>query len=680
MSNNKPKWMYYVENREKKKIEAVYHYYSIVNGAYAYTKVRFVDKDMRFGILNNDRFNYGFNGKSKKSFMAIYGDFKAIKRAIAEDKTVFIVEGEKDTDTMTRQGYPSWTYGGVKQWVTEYSCVVKGANVIILADNDEEGLKVADTILNDIKNITKSARIIVPAPDIPHGDISDYFRSHGKEDFETLIKTDVKTKSPAATESIYDRLVKLNAVKNYECNDRGFGRLFATIFKDKHRYNPSRKDFMLYDGKRWIDDVEGMSARADAKKLSDVLIKYGVDYGSDNTDNHYLNNVMKLSSIRQRENMVRDSKDCFYFKNEELDQDDYILNVQNGVLDLSQNEPRFIEHNADLLLSKICNVEYNPSATCHEWLKFLDEVMQGDTDKIRYLQKICGLGLTGNTQEETCFILYGSTTRNGKSTFVETIIYMLGDYALTMKPESLAQKPNADSRQASGDVARLAGCRFCNASEPPKKMLFDVALLKALLGRDSIVARHLHQREFEFIPKFKLVMNSNYLPTINDDTVFSSNRVNVITFDRHFSEHEQDKTLKNRLQKKEELSGILNWCIEGLRLYRQEGLEPPSAVRTATASYRSDSDKVGSFISECLVKSDRNSKAKDVYETYSKWCSDNGYGCENKGHFFSELKSKGIFGLSGTVNGKSERNIVKGYVIESDFEPITDMTADLPFK
>ena len=236
-----------------------------------------------------------------------------------------------------------------------------------------------------------------------------------------------------------------------------------------------------------------------------------------------------------------------------------------------------------------------------------------------------------------------------------------------MKPETLAVKQNLDSRQASGDIARLAGCRFCNAAEPSKRMLFDTALLKSLLGRDSITARHLHQREFSFIPKFKLVINTNYLPTITDDTVFSSGRINVISFDRHFEPYEQDKHLKEKLKNKAELSGILNWCIEGLRLYRSEGLEAPAAVQTATESYRTDSDKVGCFISECLSKTGKNSKAKDVYDVYAKWCDDNGYGCENKGNFFSELKSKGLFINSGTVDGKTVKNVVKGYSIELEF-------------
>lgn len=675
-------WRAYVESREKRRIEAVYNYVSC-NGQYAFTKIRLEGKKLLYGILENERFSYGLpRNTPRKSLKAIYGSVQALNKAISECKPIFIVEGEKDVDTLTKQGYISFTYGGVNDWQVDFAELVKGADVVILADNDEPGKTVADTILRDIQSVVKSAKIIVPMPDIPKADITDYFQAgHTKQEFEQMINTVTENRMECDTEPqrasnkpLEEALRELHA-EQYEPSDKGFGRLFATVFKDKHRYNPSRKDFMLYDGKKWVDDTEGLSARASAKDLSDALVRYAV--GVD-TDGKYLRAVTPLCNIRNRNNMLQDSRDVTFFTNEDLDVNDYLLNVQNGTLDLSADTPVFLEHKPEMLLSKICNANYEPAATCPEWNKFLDQIMQGDTEKIQYLQKIAGLSLTGNTEQETCFILYGSTTRNGKSTFCETLIYLLGDYALTMKPETLAVKQNLDSRQASGDVARLAGCRFCNASEPPKRMLFDTALLKSLLGRDSITARHLHQREFSFIPKFKLVINTNYLPTITDDTVFSSGRINVISFDRHFEPHEQDKHLKDKLRSSREMSGILNWCIEGLKLYRQQGLVAPKAVQDATETYRTDSDKIGNFINECLIKTGKNSKAKDIYEVYIKWCDDNGYGCENKGNFFSELKTKGLFATSGTVDGKTFKNIVKGYTIETDFVEISS-SEPLPF-
>ena len=584
---------------------------------------------------------------------------------------VFVPEGEKDVDTLIKQGYIAFTYGGVNDWQSEFSELLKDADVIILADNDEPGRAVANTILNDIQPVTKSVKIIVPVPDIPKADISDYFQAgHTKQEFEQLINTVTRNRMEGSAEQqkaqnkpLEDVLRDLHA-EQFETSDKGFGRLFATVFKDVHRYNPSRRDFMLYDGSRWRDDIEGLAARSAAKDLSDALVRYAV---SVDKDGKYLKAVTPLCNIRNRNNMLQDSRDVYYFSNEQLDTEDYLLNVKNGTLDLTADKPVFMRHNPDMLLSKICNVNYDPAAICPEWNKFLEQIMQGDKEKIQYLQKIAGLSLTGNTQEETCFILYGSSTRNGKSTLCETLIHLLGDYALTMKPESLAVKQNLDSRQASGDIARLAGCRFCNASEPPKRMLFDTALLKSLLGRDSITARHLHQREFSFVPKFKLVINTNYLPTITDDTVFGSGRINVISFDRHFEPHEQDKHLKDKLKQESELSGILNWCIKGLQLYRQEGLKPPAAVQQATETYRTDSDKIGNFIKECLTKTGKNSSVKTIYEVYGRWCEDNGFGVENKGNFMAELKSKGVYASSGTVDGKTVKNIVKGYSVEAEF-------------
>lgn len=664
------KWKMYIESREKRKIEAIYPYVSI-NGGYAFHKIRLDGKKILYGILENERFSYGLpRSKPRKSYRAIYGDLNAIQKAVQCGKPVFIPEGEKDVDTLTKHGFVAFTYGGVNDWQSEFASILKNAVVYILADNDMPGQGIANRIYVDLQGIAKTAKVITPMPDIPKADITDYFQTgHSKQDFEQLLKTEQirplqeNVSERAEPASLPDKLQMLNAVSNYETNDKGFGALFAEIFKDKHRYNASKKDFMAYDGKRWVDDTEGLSARSDAKVLSDALLAYGSSTG--NSD--YLKSVSSLCSLRSRNNMLQDSRDVYYFSNEDLDTNDYLLNVQNGTVDLSEDTPKFLKHSPDMLLSKICNANYDPAASCKEWEKFLFEIMQGDKEKIKYLQKIAGLSLTGNTQEETCFILYGSTTRNGKSTFCETLIHLLGDYALTMKPESLAVKQNVDSRQASGDIARLAGCRFCNASEPPKRMLFDTALLKSLLGRDSITARHLHQREFSFIPKFKLVINTNYLPTITDDTVFTSGRINVISFDRHFEPEEQDKHLKDKLRQESELSGILNWCIDGLRMYRKEGLKPPAAVQQATETYRTDSDKIGNFIKECLTKTGKNSSIKSIYEIYSTWCSDNGYGTESKGNFISEIKSKGLYATSGTVEGKTVKNIVKGYTAEQDF-------------
>ena len=477
---------------------------------------------------------------------------------------------------------------------------------------------------------------------------------------------------------VLKKLNELNAVERFPMNDRGSADLFATVFMDVSRYNPTKKDWMYYDGTRWVADQEGMRAKRNAKTLADVLVRYSATvFLPDDKRQSYIKYAAGMMNYRSRNVMVTDAKDLNFFENMELDKDDFLLNCKNCVLDLSGDQPKALEHSADLLLSKLCNANYNPAATCTLWDKTVNEIMQGDTEKIKYLQKMSGRFLTGDTSEEEFYIFFGATTRNGKSTITELLLYLLGDYATTISPESLAIKANKDSRTASPDIAKLAGTRFVVASEPPRRMLFDSSLVKTLTGRDTVSARFLHENEFQFKPKFKLILNSNYLPVINDKTVFSSNRVKVIPFERHFAEKEQNKHLKEQLQ--QEIDGILNWCIEGLYMYRKEGLEPPEAVRTATHEYSEDSDKTGKFISECLVRSERNLAAKDVYEKYSQWCNDCGLGIDGRTSFYEELKTKNLLSKTGTVAGKTVKNVIKGYsFVDEIFHPV-DGNSKVPF-
>ena len=480
---------------------------------------------------------------------------------------------------------------------------------------------------------------------------------------------------------VSDNLInKIRELKPERCelNDKDNGQLFANVYRDILRYNATAKEWYWFNGQRWQQDIGGMKAEQKAKELSDALYVYATGIEDDAVRTEYIKHVARMGSRRVRKTMIDDSRDIYFIVNEDLDRDLYLLNCKNGVLNLKTFE--FTKHSPDFLMTKIANVEYNPSVSSAEWKKFVDEVMQGDKSKTEYLQKLLGYSLTGGTNEESCYLLYGASTRNGKSTLVETYAYMLGNtdgYALNMKPETLAQKNNTDSRQASGDIARLDGCRFLNASEPPKRMVFDVALLKTLLGRDSITARHLHQSEFQFTPVFKLFINTNFLPLITDDTLFSSGRLNVITFDRHFKPEEQDKGLKDRLKKPDNISGLLNWCIDGLKKYYAEGATPPECVTAATEEYRTNSDKIGNFISECLEESEENSSIKAVYEQYSEWCRENGFGAENKSNFTAELNSKGLLG-AGLINGMTYKRVVRGYTI-GKFEPVEN-EKNIPFS
>lgn len=478
-------------------------------------------------------------------------------------------------------------------------------------------------------------------------------------------------------DEILQRFKNINAIDNtkYPLNDVGAARLFTDVFSEC-MYNTTEKNWNYFDGKRIIKDAEGLHALNCAKLIWKLLPKY--IYQKKLTDEERINYqkyIFKWSDANYRRKIVTDARSNRFIDDSMLDNDGYLLNCQNGSLILKNNNISFVPHSIDNLCSKLANVKYDEKADCPLWLKFMNDIMQGDKEKIVYLQKMLGLCLTGETQREEMYFLYGSSTRNGKSTFTETISYILGDYSVTMNPDSLAIKQFQDGSKANGDIARLNSARMIIMPEPRKNLNLDVALIKILTGNDIITARHLHQSEIQFRIIGKILCNTNYLPVVTDNTFFKSGRVKVITFDRHFESHEQDRTLKMRLRK--ESSGILNWLIEGLKLYYKEGLEPPQAVINATDDYASASDKVQNFIDDCLTRSERNISIADAYRLYETWCRSNGLGVDGKPNFIKDIKSKNLWRATATVKGKTVRGAIIGFVANDEgFET----AGELPFN
>ena len=296
--------------------------------------------------------------------------------------------------------------------------------------------------------------------------------------------------------------------------------------------------------------------------------------------------------------------------------------------------------------------------------------MQGDKEKIRYLQKVLGLCLTGNTENEQMYFFYGASTRNGKSTLVETMCSLLGDYAQVIKPESLCQKSFQDGARANNDIAKLRGCRLLSVSEFKRGSLLDVPLVKQMTGNDSLTARFCFEREFTFKPTFKVICNTNFLPIATDNTLFSSNRAVVVGFNRHFEPHEIDTGLKARLTRKNELSGILNWLLSGYGMYLREGLQAPESIVRETEQYQHDSDKIQLFIDDRLEESESNMKATVAFDQFVNWCKVCNLGIDSKRSFFAELKSKGLLRASGTVCGKTEHNVILGFTVKEEFAGI----------
>ena len=478
----------------------------------------------------------------------------------------------------------------------------------------------------------------------------------------------------AAEDFGVDRLKELDPMDSskYPWSDIGAGHIFADFYQDRLRYVPERKMWFYYDGGIWQPDTGNLRAMKYCMDLADLMYTFALEIRDEDKRRVYMRYAGRWQSHSNRVNILKDAQVYHPIPYGNFDADIYIFNCKNGTLHIDTGE--FTEHRSTDLLTKISPVVYDPTAYSQRFATYIDEIMSGDTDRAKFLQKILGYGLTGDTRHECMTILYGVTTRNGKGTLCESVLKVLGDYGCASRPETIAMKSYTNGSQPSEDVARLAGVRFVNIPEPGKGMVLDAAKVKAMTGNDTLNARFLHENSFDFQPQFKIYVNTNFLPVINDMTLFSSDRIIIIPFDRHFDEHSRDTTLKRQFAEEGVQSAILNWLLEGYQLLRSEGLQLPGSVKAATDRYQHDSDKMALFFEDNLVEdSTAEELTSTVYARYKGWCQENGCYPEGMKNFKQGLQAFAQVVRKRPRYGGEKTTVLIGYRLfhESDIPPLT---------
>lgn len=309
----------------------------------------------------------------------------------------------------------------------------------------------------------------------------------------------------------------------------------------------------------------------------------------------------------------------------QMDRFKTVLNTPGGVIDLRSGG--ISPHDPMTYLTKMTAVEYSENADCPRWLAFLDDIFRGDKDLIRYVQKAVGYSLTGSTTEQCAFFLYG-TGRNGKSTFIDIIRDIFGDYAANIQPETIMVRSN-QSTAINSDIARLKGARLVTSVEPNEGVRINEGLLKQLTGDDTVTARKLYGDEFEFKPEFKLWMATNHKPVIRGTDTGIWRRIHMIPFTVQIPEEKIDRRLKYKLSA--ELTGIFRWAVEGCLLWQKEGLKMPRAVLEEVREYRREMDVISAFVEDkCTVGKGLSVQSSALYAAYLRWAdSGNEYKMSN---------------------------------------------------
>ncbi len=413
----------------------------------------------------------------------------------------------------------------------------------------------------------------------------------------------------------------------FKLTDMGNANRFARSHRDRVRFCHTMNTWFVWDGRRWIRDDVGT-----VQRLGKATVRQILDEARLESDDEKRKKIVTWQMQSESEGRIRSqlelarSEDGIPVRAEELDGDRMLFNCYNGTLDLTTGRLR--EHRRSDLITKLSPVSYSPTAECPIWSKFLDRISRSNLELQKHLQRIAGYSLTGQTNEHALFLLHGGGA-NGKTTFLEVLKFIWGDYAMTADFSSFVSRKETNARN---DLARLAGARLVTAVESRIDRQLDEELIKQITGGDKIATRFLYREHFEYQPEFKLLLATNHKPRITGTDQAIWRRIRLVPFTVSIPCHEQDRNLPEKLRS--EASGILAWAVKGLSDWLRVGLSTPQAVTEATQDYRSEQDILQHFIEdECVLEADAETSSGELHKAYRVWCQSQGESSGVSAHF-----------------------------------------------
>ncbi len=414
------------------------------------------------------------------------------------------------------------------------------------------------------------------------------------------------------------------------------------------RYCHPWQKWLVWDGKRWRID-QSARVRQWAKDTARNLYTEASMIGTTSTcqqkseEEHQKRRIelgqwaRRTEARERREAMMAlaQSEEKIPILPEHFDADPWLLNIENGTLDLRTGELR--PHQQEDLLTKLAPISYNPKAQCPMWLSFLNTVFAGDQELINFIQLFTGYALTGDVSEHVLLIAYGIGA-NGKSTFFDTLLALLGDYGWQAPPDLLLQQ---QAGHHPADEASLFRVRLAVCAETPGNRRLDTAKMKRLTGGEKVTARRMREDWWSFDPTHKLALGSNHKLMVDTTDHGTWRRPKMVPFAVTIPPDQRDKKLSQKLRS--ELPGILRWAVEGCLRWQQQGLSEPKAIQNATESWRQESDALGGFLESCCKMEARGKEtAKTLYSSYLTYCETNGEEPLKQTSFGRRLSERGL--------------------------------------
>ena len=603
------------------------------------------------------RFTTPDGGKTYRPFHAEAGGWKVGDpegslplyhlRRLGNESPVYVVEGEKCAEAAWSIGLTATTsaHGAESPRKTDWAPLA-GHEVIILPDNDSPGQKYAKEVAKILQKLNASSVKVVQLPDLPEsGDIVDFIAARQGQEPEAIaqeIKLLVaQPASPAGTSGGDGKTTAAgpSAPDNSDpphFTDLGNAQRLVWQHGSILHYIPARGKWLMWRQGRWAYDETNQIMQV-AKQTVKAMYAEAAQVTSDKERAALARHALHSESEARLRAMVTlaQSEDGIPLTPDKLDVNSWLLNVQNGTIDLKTGQLH--RHNQHDLLTRIIDVPFDPNAKCPHWDSMLRRIFGDDSPISGFLQRAAGYSLTGDVSEQVLFFLYGLGA-NAKTTFTRALLNLLGPYATQAAPDLLIVK-RREGHPTS--VADLQGHRMVVTAEVENGQLMAEALVKQLTGGDRMKARFMRQDFFAFDPTHKLWLIANHKPQIRGTDHAIWRRILVVPFTTTIPENEKDPQFLAKLMG--ELPGILAWAVRGCQDWLKSGLNAPPEVTSATQRYRQEMDVLADFLEEeCVLHELAKVRVKDLYDRYCKWCSANNEYSLSKIEFRTRLLERGL--------------------------------------
>lgn len=460
---------------------------------------------------------------------------------------------------------------------------------------------------------------------------------------DSILKTHKRNNPKSESKGPLPDEIESVSLLSFNLTDSGNAECFHARNKEKMVFVEEENEWRGIENGKWIKaDREALIEMRDTMREKGRQAMEFID------DPEKIKPVVKHSLSSESNQKISAglnvAKAMMYVSNKLFDADPFVFGCANGVINLKTGE--LFQPTKEDWIYKSSPVEYRPDEPCPAWLDHLNKVMGGNVNLIGFLRRWFGYCLTGST-DERCMAIFHGTGANGKTITVETISFIMGDYARRTRTETILVKREAG---VSNEIADLVGARFVFSSEAEQDKRLAESLVKDLTGGDSISTRKLYQEYFTFKPQFKMILSTNHKPIIygTDNAIWD--RIRLVPFNVTIPEEERRPIHEMMGMFQDEAPGILAWMVKGCSEWLEKGLQTPEEVRAATKQYRSDMDVLQEFLDDCCnVEEGHTTLCKDLYTRFKAWGEAEG------------MREREIWSKSTLTRRLKERGFIQGH-------------------